>query len=177
MGDVSATEKYKPPSFEYLKNKRSGFLEMIGNFATFMRMKKTDFQANLQVYDDVSTRVHQRQSYYMFFHGTHLEQSQVAASFAYWILRYRPIRALVWDKEYDVNVYFAYYVLFTESLTKHLAGHSKEVQYIVINNILTEYKEKFIRGFSEYNISKGAMMLIADSIKSILRGEIKRYTS
>jgi len=175
MSDISAGARYAPPSFEYLKSRRSRVSEMIGSFATFMKMNKTDFRIDPQLLDDVNMRVHQRLEYYLFFHGTHLEQSRQAASFAYWILRYRPLAALVWGEEYDVNAYFAYYVLFTESLVKFLGEHPKKVQHAVINGILSEYKDNFIRGLSEYNISKGAMMLISDSIKNILRGELAKH--
>ena len=171
------TNRYKLPSLEYLKSERHSFNKMLGNFAKFVTTDKIHFKVNPDRVDNVTVRVHQRKDYYLYFHGTQLEQSRQAAAKAYWILRYRPIAALVWDKEYDVNVYLAYFVLFSEALGKHLSGYSPDIQQAVVTNILNEYHDSFIRGFSEYNISKGAMLLVSDSIKSIVKCEIATHTA
>jgi len=123
--------------------------------------------------DQVSERVHQGFCYYLFFHNITLSQARQAALKAYWILRYRPVTALVWEREYNINVYFAYFILFAEAMGEHLVVCPKSIQKTVVNNVLHEYEDTYIRFFSEHSIGKGAMMLISESIGSVVKAEIK----
>ncbi|MDR2547218.1 MAG: hypothetical protein LBC96_06870 [Lachnospiraceae bacterium] len=166
-----------PPSEEYLNNKRSYFQKILHEFANYVSIDKSRIKVDNKLLDDVIVRLHQRLNYYLFFHGKNLEQSRQAAIYAYWILRYRPLRVLVWDKAYDVNIYFAFYTLFAVALFQTLSSCPKEYQVDIVMNIRKEYESDFLRSFNEYDISKESMMMISDSIKSIFKAEIKRIQS
>ena len=176
MGNSLSSDVYIPPSREYLVNNRKHFQAMLGHFADFKKMPKADFKVDLDLVDSIAKRVHQRISYYRYFHGIHLVQPRQAAMQAYWVLRYHPLRTLPkWDHEFDVNVHFAFYVLFAGSMREPIENCPKEKQPIVLNYVLGEYQGEYLRAFSEYDISKEAMMLMSDSIKSIVKAEIKNH--
>jgi len=170
------SDTYIKPSREYLAKERKDFQQFLGKFATYSKIPATDFNVDDNLLDDVNMRVHQRVNYYLYFHGTQLEQTRKAAIKAYWILKYRPIKALRWSGAYDVNVHLAFFVLFAESLGRLLPNQPAKIQNMVVNNILNEYGDSFLRAFNEYDISKEAMMLIADSLKSIFKCEIKYHS-
>ena len=171
MGDT-----YIDPTREYLNKERNDFKKFIGPFADYSKVPASDFMLDESLVDDINTRVHQRQNYYNFFHEAQLEQTRKTAIKAYWILKYRPIKAIRWNGEYDVNVHFAFFILFVESMGKFFPGQPKKIQNIVANDILNDYRDNFLRAFSEYDISKESMMLIADSLKSIFKCEIKYHS-
>ena len=161
--DVNYTEaRYVRPPVTYFSEKRKSFQKILGGFATYMKMNTTDFRANIGSVDEISSRLHQRLNYYLFFHGRTLEQSRQAAVKAYWILRYRPLKAVVWDKDYDVNIYFAFFVLFVEAMGQTFKDCPKTIQVVIVDSIRKDYEKDFLRAFSEYDISKEAMMLVSD---------------
>lgn len=177
--EFAEESRYNPPSKEFLENGRAKFKSQLGLFCARYNMPTNDFKINIKSVDKLYTRLHQRLSYYLFFHGKDLAQSRQAGIIAYWILRYRPLLLIAqssWSKSYDINVYLAFFILFSEVLGEHLAGQPKDVQRAVVNNIIASYESEFIRAFSEYDISKEAMMLLSEGMKSICKGELKSYT-
>jgi len=176
MANCFTTARYCAPPPDYLNSERIKFQKVLGYFATYHNVKTTDFRINKIILDEVHIRVHQRLNYYLFFHDKDLAQSRQAGIKAYWILRYRPISSFLWSKVYDVNVYFAFFILFSEVLGECLSTQTKDVKNIVTNSIISKYESIFLRAFSEYDISKEAMMLVTESIKSICDGELKSHT-
>ena len=76
---------------------------------------------------------------------------------------------------YDINVYLAVYILFAVNLAVIAKDNpnSNKIQNHVIANILNNYTD-FVRAFSEYDISKEAMMLFSENLKSIVVYEISK---
>jgi len=164
------------PPIEYLEKERENFQKIVKSFAARMNISLDNIQTDASIIDEISKRVHQRRNYYLFFHGKNLIQSRQAAIKAYWILKYRPIRLFpqtTWNKAFNINVYFAFFILFVQAIGEYFVNCPKEIQGIVANRILNEYEDEYIRAFSEYDISKEAMMLISDSLKSIVKCEIR----
>ena len=145
------------------------------HFATFMSTLTSDFAVDENAVDKITERLFQRINYYLFFHGAHLTQSRQNALKAYWILKYHPLRPKLpdsWKSEYNVNAHFAFYVLFAQALSDKIGDCANNRRTDVINNILREYQKDYIRALSEYDISKEAMIVVSDGLKSILKGEI-----
>ncbi len=98
---------------------------------------------------------------------------------AYWILRYRPLRPkspIYWDKPYDVNVYFAFYMLLAATIGECFVARSESVKdqaRAVVNDILQDHEDDYSRAFSEYDISKEAMMLITDNLRGMINSAIR----
>jgi hypothetical protein len=63
--------------------------------------------------------------------------------------------------------------MFAQAIGELFADCKKEKQVTVANNILEKYEGDYIRAFSEYDISKEAMMLLSESLKSIVKCEIR----
>ena len=166
--------RYPPPPRDYLEKKRVDFENILKAFLACISVSDTDIKVDRDLIDDINSRVHQRINYYLFFHDTHLHQSRQIALKSYWILRYRPLRLISkWDKGYDINVYFAFLIMFAQALGELFVNCPKEIQVTVTNEILRKHEDDYIRGFSEYDISKEAMMLMSESLKSIVKCEIK----
>jgi len=167
-----------PPPREYLEKERTDFENILKAFLACLSVSDTHIKADRDLIDDINSRAHQRINYYLFFHGTHLQQSRQVALKSYWILRYRPLRLMskaFWDKEYDINVYFAFFIMFAQALGELFVNLPKKVQVTVTNEVLRKHEDDYIRAFSEYDISKEAMMLISESLKSIVKCELKDH--
>jgi len=177
MHDNLTTARYSLPTQDFLKDKRIKIKNTIVSFAKYHDISINEFKTTAESIDKIITRINQRENYYLSFHDAKLAQSRQAAIMAYWILRYRPLRPVIpWNKGYDINVHFAYFILFSETLSELVIDSSKEMRNEIINSVSKEHTEGLLRGLSEYDISKEAMMLISDSIESAVRCEIKNYT-
>jgi hypothetical protein len=164
---------------DFLEAGRKTFRKALELFVVCYGCAVGDFRINHDSVDGVSNRIYQRLNYYLFFHNKHLSQSRQAGLKAYWILRYRPLTLILsgaWKKIYDVNAYFAFFTILCEVLGECVDGLSKNTQRVIVHSILKDYENTFIRSFSEYDISKESMMLMADSIKNICLYEIKLHT-
>jgi hypothetical protein len=152
----------------FLEAGRETFRGALKLFVSCYRCAVGDFRINRESVDGVSNRIYQRLNYYLFFHNKQLSQSRQAGLKAYWILRYRPLTLIssgVWKKRYDVNAYFAFFIILCEVLGECVGDLPKSSRRVIVNSILKDYENTFIRSFSEYDISKESMMLMADSIK------------
>ena len=172
MNSDFTNARYESPKYAYMSVQRDKFDKIIGSLATYLRISKNEFRIDHNVIEDIIARLHQRINYYLFFHGKHLTQSRQAGIKAFWILRYHPLISSTWKKEYDINVYFAFYLLFAEIIGEHLSSQPKEIQCEITNKVLIEYQESFLRALSEYDISKESMMLISECVEKIVLLEI-----
>lgn len=179
MDDTLTDARCDLTPISFLDAGQLAFKMALGFFAGFYNIATNNFRINQKRVDDISCRVYQRLNYYLFFHGSQLAQSRQAGLKAYWILRYRPLTLIssdAWKKSYDVNTYFAFFTVLCETLGECLKDCQKNVVRSMINKLLEEYENIFIRAFSEYDISKEAMMVIADSIKKMCLYEVKLHT-
>lgn len=166
----------EPTPIAFLNNGLKAFRKIFKIFVTYYGASDQYFRINVDSVNNISTRMYQRQNYYLFFHNKKLSQSRQAGLKAYWILRYRPVTTISsgsWKKEYDVNVYFAFFCILCDVLGECVGGVRKDIQTSVINKLLKEYEAVFIRAFSEYDISKEALMVVADNIKKMCLYEIR----
>jgi hypothetical protein len=164
------------PPLEYLNKEYEYFQIILKVFLTRLEVSDAHIRTDRDLIYEINLRVHQRINYYLFFHNKHLLQSRQVAIKSYWILRYRPIQLIPrtsWKKKYDINVYFAFFIMFAQAIGELVIDCPKETQTAVVNNILRKYEDDYIRAFSEYDISKEAMMIISESLKSIVKCEIK----
>jgi hypothetical protein len=164
------------PPLGYLEKERAIFKDILKLFLRWLAVSETHIRVDMDLIDDITLRVHQRINYYLFFYGRYLHQSRQVALKAYWILRYHPLRLIskaFWDKDYDINVYFAFFIMFTQAVGELFVDCPKVIQAAVTNEILRKHKENYIRVFSGYDISKEAMMLLSESLKSIVKCEIR----
>ncbi len=179
MGYPFTTARCDLTPISFLTDGRTAFRKTLGLFSTCYNIAVNNFKIDQDRVDGIGNRLYQRLNYYLFFHNKQLSQSRQAGLKAYWILRYRPLTLIssgVWKKKYDVNVYFAFFIILCDVLGECVTDVELNVQRAVVYSILKDYENTVIRSFSEYDISKESMMLVADSIKNTCLYEIKQRT-
>jgi hypothetical protein len=173
------TARCESTPIAFLELGRESFKKAINLFVRFYyKTAANDFKIDYDGVDRISTRIHPRLNYYLFFHDKQLSQSRQAGLKAYWVLRYRPIKLIslcYWKKAYDINVYFAFFVILSDIIGECLSDCDIDVQRLVVNKLLEDYENSFIRSLSEYDISKESMILIADNIKKLCLCEAKSH--
>ena len=134
------------------------------------------------VLNEIGRRIDQRKWYYRFFHKKmELCQTGQLALKIYWILKYKPVKIspnVLWDKDYDANVEFACSLLFAHSTegekVKQALDHlSYEQQREVMYEVEKKHLNSFLRAFSEHDIPKEALQLVAEKLKDLFEAEAK----
>jgi hypothetical protein len=175
MDEKMTTARYEGPTKEYIKQIRKEYDSQLANFATHYEINKNEIKPDKEIIDDVINRVHQRENYYLFFHGKRLTQSRVRAIASYWILKYRPLKSFTWNKDFDINAYFALFCVISQLYSEILGGFHKNVQNTVIRASKNTLEKLYIRPFSEYDISKESLTSISDGIKSTIESELYMF--
>lgn len=110
---------------------------------------------------DMVVPTDKRKAYYYYFHNMRINECKVAALYAYWILKYRPITLT--DVRYEssraalcINEAFAIYVIYATLRRVH--GYKQS--YTGPNS----YYEKLMYSFRFRNLSIDAMILLVESI-------------
>jgi hypothetical protein len=173
--DGYTDERCPHPPPDYYNKEREKFHKILDIFLKWSGVSGAHITVDIDLIDQVSLRVHQRINYYQFFHSRDLHQSRQVAIKSYWILRYRPLRLkskTFWNKIYDINVYFAFFIMVAQALAELVGNCSREIRTTVANNILIKHGSDYLRAFSEYDISKEAMMLISEGLKSTVKCEL-----
>ncbi len=168
MSYTFTTAKCESTPINFLENGRKIIKNALYLLCAHYNITANSFRINYNYVDRVSNRLYQRLNYYLFFHDKQLSQIRQAGLKAYWILRYHPITSVSSSArilKYDINVYLAFFLILCGVLGEHTEKIQSDTQRTVINNILKDYENHYVRSFSEYDISKESMMLIADSIE------------
>jgi len=127
------------PSLNYLNTECAEFDSKLKSFLINMNVTYGQVRTDRDVVNEISLRVHQRINYYLFFHGKMLQQSRQIAIKSYWILRHRPIRLLAsgsWNRDYDINVYFAFYLILTQIIGELFTTCPRNIRVTAANNII-----------------------------------------
>ena len=110
---------------------------------------------------DMIVRTDKRKAYYYFFHDMRINECKVAALYAYWVLKYRPITLT--DTRYEsshaalcVNEAFAIYIIY--AVLRRVHGYQQ--RYTGKNS----YYDKLMYSFRFRNLSIDAMILLVESI-------------
>ena len=165
---------YEKPDCAYSTEKFKKLTSIRKIFYFHEKITNQEIRVNKTVMYEIISRVHQETSYYDVFYGAELAQSREAALMSYWILRYHPlipvhINCSVIDlsKDFDVNVYFAYYCLLSEVLAELLPMEiPQEVRNSVVIETVQRYKKMFIRAFNEYSLEKESFILLSETLKA-----------
>ena len=129
--------------------KQSGFPEDLNYFISRRAMV------------DMIVRTDKRKAYYRYFHKMRINECKVAALYAYWIIKYRPITLL--DERFEskgpaicINEAFAIFVIY--ATLKRVHGYQQT--YTGPNS----YYDKLMYSFRFRNLSIDAMILLVESI-------------
>ena len=162
MNQANEQQKYQPmddfelqDEMEMFQNEISDFLEISG-FALDL-----DYYVSRRALVDMIVRTDKRKAYYHYFHDMTINECKVAALYAYWILKYRPI--VITDNRYEadwlglcVNESFAIYMIYATLYKVHNITQTVNEKYT--------YYDKLMYSFRFRHISIDAMILLVESI-------------
>ena len=162
MNALNMTFRYQKQEMNDILAELELFEKMIKDFFT-----QSGFQDDVQYIVsarallDMVIRTDKRKVHYYFFHGMTINELKVAALYAYWVLKYRPITLTDERYIYDscaicINESFAIYIIYSvlrkvRNIEPHYFGNDS-------------YYEKLMYSFRFRNISIDAMLLLVESI-------------
>lgn len=155
--------KYRQPDEEILFEKVQSLLD---TFGVFVEMHKDieigDFEANIVLLTEALVRIDKRRDYFMIFHDdTDMNEIKEAALLAYWILKFKPfsVKNEGVEKKYrQINEAFAVFVIY--SVIKEVSERNSDMKF----SISKGYNAKIIYAFKFWDLSKEAIMLVAESL-------------
>ena len=158
--------KYEQPSDEILYDKVSLLLDSLELYVN--KHDDLNFENNIVVdapaVAEIFVRVDKRKDYFIIFHDdTDMNEIKEAALMAYWILKFKPFSVksediVVRRKYSQINEAFAVFILYStiKEETKRIEG----MEFLISK----EFNQKIMYAFKFWDISKEALMLIAESL-------------
>lgn len=157
--------KYKQPEWEELYDKLAEFLDSFGLYVDVHRdLKIDDIDVDKPLLAELLVRIDKRKDYFIIFHDdTDMNEIKEAALFAYWLLKFKPFsikdkNSNLYMKYAQINEAFAVFVLY--STLKEAASRLSNMEF----SISKEYNRKIMYAFKFWDVSKEALMLIAESL-------------
>lgn len=154
---------YQPPKTDEL---RRLFNELMKDFKSYLESNglcNEKYEVNIKLINEINVRVDKRKDYYRIFHDKKLSEVRYAALQSYWILKFKPFLILS-EKgstyNFNINCGFAVYILLggvSEYIEREY--HGKKVL-----NIDEKYLTKIKYAFKYWDLSKEAIMLIAETL-------------
>lgn len=162
--DGTKVYKYQEP---YRKEKFTYFQELSEIFYDYLESLNMDRDRVILDYklvNEIFIRIDKRKDYFIIYHDeTHVNEVREAALLAYWVLKFKPFLIKAKEQEdynKDINCGFAVFVVLsavTECL-KRKFGEKTEL------HLSETYIEKMKYAFKFWDISKEAMMFIAETL-------------
>ena len=123
-----------------------------------------DIRCNQPALAEVFVRVDKRKDYFLIYHDeTYMNEIKEAALISYWILKFKPFEVVSPDpflrqKFSQINEAFSVFIIYSsiKEFTKRVNGAKFKIS--------KEYNEKIMYAFKFWDISKEALMLIAESL-------------
>lgn len=163
--DGSKVHQYQQPDDEVLYEELALLLDSLEIYVK----KQPDLLFQNIVVDttalaELFVRIDKRKDYFIIFHDdTEINEIKEAALTAYWILKFKPFsiksdNPVLLRKYSQINEAFAVFVLYStiKEETKRIAGMDFSIS--------KEYNQKIMYAFKYWDISKEALMLIAESL-------------
>ena len=159
--------QYKEPSEDILFEEISHVCELLKDLVK--RLGVIKFPENISINDtlfsSLAIRIDKRRDYFLIFHKqTHINEIKKAALYAYWILKFKPIRVVnienneTIEKYNHINEMFAAFIIFS-------AIREKTGKNIKLSD---EYVKELMYAFKYWDISKEALILIAETLSEMV---------
>ena len=157
--------KYEQPGDEVLYERVALLLDSLEIYVNkHDDLKLEDIGVDTPAIAEIFVRVDKRKDYFIIFHDdTDMNEVKEAALMAYWILKFKPFSIksddMVLCRKYSqINEAFAVFVLYStiKEETKRIGG----MDFLISR----EYNQKIMYAFKFWDISKEALMLIAESL-------------
>lgn len=168
--DGKKVHKYKSLNDDILYEKVALLLDSLEIYVSKQDdLKFEDIVVDVPAVAELFVRLDKRKDYFIIFHDeTEMNEVKEAALLAYWILKFKPFNIksddLVLCRKYSqINEAFAVFVLYStiKEETKRIADMDFSIS--------KEYNQKIMYAFKFWDISKEALMLIAESLCEAMR--------
>lgn len=155
---------YKPPKSKELEKRFKNLITLFKNYQEENDIEGLEVQSNFKLINEINIRVDKRKDYYSIFHkGVRLSEVRKAALIAFWILKFKPFLVASEDgRDYNLNLncgFAAYIILGAASEWIEIEHHGKKKL-----KLSDEYLNKFQYALKYWDLSKEAMMLIAETL-------------
>ena len=126
-------------------------------------LKFSDVRLDDVLLGQIVVRVDKRKDYFMIYHDdTKINEIKEAALLAYWFLKFKPIKIITVAKQEKyryINEGFAIFLLYSVCYEEY---DRLGMKFCVTD----EYSKKLLYAFKYWNLNKGALMMIAESLCS-----------
>lgn len=162
--------KYAPPDSPLLYKKLTQLLECFKLFlSAYDDLDYNDVTPDNKVLSELLVRVDKRKDYFVIFHeDTIMNELKESALIAYWIIKFKPFSIkddynFLNDNYRYLNEGFAIFLLY--SAIKEESKRFPNISFKISNN----YTSKLMYAFKYWDISKEAMILVAESLFESMR--------
>lgn len=158
--------QYQQPDREILWKRFSDLIERLKDLVERLpdlEFDSEDLAVNGKILGDIIVRVDKRSDYFLIFHEqTHISEIKKAALYAYWILKLKPLSVVSPGIEKRtqygyINETFALFILYGV-LREKASRMDKKF------SPSKEYTRKIAYAFKYWDISKEALILIAETL-------------
>ena len=158
---------YQPPSMREKEKRFHRLIDLFQKYARARGISPEKIEFDYTLINEINVRVDRRKDYYIVFHKeTYLSEVREAALLAFWILKFKPF-LIVSDvgKDYvlNVNCGFATYILFG-AVSEYVKRESQRKGENKKFKVTSEYLNNLQYAFKYWDLSKEAMMLIAETL-------------
>lgn len=166
--------KYKELEWEVLYERVAELLDCFGDYVGVHEdLSLEDVRVDQPLLAEIMERIDKRKDYFVIFHDdTDMNEIKQAALTAYWVLKFKPFSVDSDDTKlctkYElINEAFAVFVLYS---TIKEEAYRKKCEGFYVSK---EYNRKIMYGFKFWDISKEALMLVAESLCEAMYGRRK----
>ena len=158
---------YEPPKLEEKEKKFKKLIELFYKFAEGEGIDHSKVEFDFKLINELNIRVDKRKDYYIIFHKeTYLSEVRESALLAFWILKFKPF--LIESKDgrdnsLNINCAFAQYILLS-AVSECIHRESNGKEKFKVND---KYLDKLGYAFKYWDLSKEALMLIAETLCTI----------
>ena len=163
--DGRKIHKYKQPDDEVLYEKVALLLDSLEIYVNkHGDLRLENIAVDAPALAEMFVRVDKRKDYFIIFHDdTEMNEIKESALMVYWLLKFKPFSIKSKDIELcrkysQINEAFAVFILYStiKEETKRINGMNFSIS--------KEYNQKIMYAFKFWDISKEALMLIAESL-------------
>ena len=156
---------YDPPSKKAIRDFALTMQTVFKNFVLAIKENPAEKdlvydKATIRIISEIYVRVDKRNDYFHIFHDVAMSEIREAALIAYWVIKFQPIRFANKVVIKDINSRFAVFIILSaiDKYSRTIMGDNYEL------SLTKEYLDKLQYAAKYWDLSKEAMMLIAETI-------------
>ena len=169
--DGTKVYKYKEPSIEKQFEDFVKLSDIFDDYLESQAITRDKICIDKRLINEIFIRVDKRRDYFIIFHDeTYINEIRETALIAYWVLKFKPFNIAsndAVDFKININCGFAAYLVLDVVNEVHRRKTGKNI------SLSETYVQKLLYAFKYWDISKEAMMLIAETLCEHVMYDIK----